>query len=56
MISPEEIGSIARRKNEEKKDLRERVGVKRERLHISISHEHLCHERDSEREVEAILG
>lgn len=41
MISPEEILSIARRKNGEKKDLRERVSVKRERLHISISHEHL---------------
>lgn len=41
MISPEEIIFIARRKNGEKKDLRERVSVKRERLHISISHEHL---------------
>jgi len=39
MISPEEIISIARRKNGEKKD--ERISVKRERLHISISHEHL---------------
>lgn len=41
MISPEEIISIARRKNGEKKDLRERLSVKSERLHISISHEHL---------------
>ncbi len=55
MISPEEIGSIARREKGEKKDLRERIGAKKERLHISISHKHLRHERDSEREVEAIL-
>lgn len=55
MISPEEIGSVARRENGEKKGLRERVGVKRERLHISISDRHLRHERDSERDVEAIL-